>query len=43
VCISGSEEKIAYQIILDEKFQEIDKIIEDEYIKKLEENKSFYF
>lgn len=43
VCISWTKEKIAYQIILDEKFKKIDEEIEENYIKKLEENKWYYF
>jgi len=42
VCISGSAETRAYQIILDERFQEIDEQIET-YISDLEKNKSYYF
>jgi hypothetical protein len=38
MCIAGDEEQRVYQIILDERFQEIDDKIE-EHIKKLEENK----
>ena len=36
------DEKIAYQVILDEKFTEIDEDI-DKYLDWLEKNKSFYF
>ena len=42
LCIAGGKERVAYQILLDERFKEIDEKIE-EYIWKLEEQKWFYF
>ncbi len=43
VCItSESKERIAYQIVLDKEFKELDKDM-DKYIEKLEKNKTRYF
>ena len=42
VCINGSLEEVTLQVVLDEKFKEIDKTIE-EYLDKLEKDKSYYF
>lgn len=42
LCIAWSKERVAYQILLDERFNEIDEKIE-EHIWKLEEQKWFYF
>lgn len=44
VCIaSENRERVVYQIVLDEKFKEIDKLIEDEYLTTLEEAKDRFF
>jgi len=44
ICLSlEKRELVAYQIVLDEKFNEIDKIIEDEYLATLEEDKDRFF
>ena len=42
VCIIWNEADITYQVILDEKFKEVDDKIE-KYLDDLEKNKSFYF
>jgi len=42
VCIFGSEEKVIYQIVLDEKFSKIDNEI-DSYLTSIEKNKNEYF
>ncbi len=42
VCITGTSEKIAYQIILDKEFSEVDKEM-DEFIEILDKNKNTYF
>ena len=42
LCVAWWEQYVAYQILLDEKFKEIDAEIE-KYIWQLEEDKSFYF
>ena len=42
VCINGSLEEVTLQVVLDEKFKEIDKIIE-KYLEWLENAKSNYF
>lgn len=41
-CLQASLETRVFQIIIDEKFSEIDKIM-DEYLKNLSENKSYFF
>lgn len=42
VCIVGTSEEIAYQVVLDKKFKELDEEM-DEYIVSLEEDKDRYF
>ena len=42
ICIQWSPEKVAYQIILDDKFKELDKEL-DIYLKALEDSKGYYF
>ena len=42
VCIVWSEEDVAYQVVLDHEFKEIDKEMDD-YIENLEKNKNLYF
>lgn len=42
LCIQASPEKVAYQIILDEKFEKLDEEMED-YLTALEESKNYYF
>lgn len=42
VCIDWTKEEITYQIILDEKFNQIDKLA-DEYLTQLEKQKDKYF
>ena len=42
LCVQGSPERVAYQIILDAKFKELDKEL-DIYLKALEDSKDYYF